>query len=258
MASDRVRHRPRVAPALAALAALGLTLAVGAEEKKPPSSFTCIVNGKKLVSDRLIPECVSTEQRELNADGSLRRIVPPTLTDDERVAKEQKEVGEKIKLQAMNDAVRRDRNLMQRFPDEAKHYKAREKALDEWRIATKNSNARIALLQEERKKLEEEREFYENDKVKKPLPHALKQKVDANDAALEAQQSLAQAQQTEIKRIDDLYDAELARLRKLWAGAPAGSLGPLPDTKSIAPQAAPAAAVGGSSSVKPSTVAKGS
>ena len=61
---------------------------------------------------------------------------------------------------------------MQRFPDEATHYKSRAKALDEWRIATKNSNARIALLQEERKKLEEERQFYDNDKVKKPLPHA--------------------------------------------------------------------------------------
>lgn len=254
MASD-ARHRTLAALVLSALA-LGLAVAAGAEEQKPHSSYTCVVNGKKLVSDRLIPECTSTEQRELNPDGSLKRIVPPTLTDDERAANEQKELAQKIKLQAMNDAVRRDRNLMQRFPDEATHYRAREKALDEWRVATKNSQARIALLQQDRKKLDDERQFYENDKVKKPLPHALKQKIDANDAALEAQRSLAQTQQTEIKRIDDLYDAELARLRKLWAGAPAGSLGPLPDTKSVAPAAAPAA-VGASSGAKPATVAKG-
>jgi hypothetical protein len=146
---------------------------------------------------------------------------------------------------------------MQRFPDEAKHYKARENALDEWRVSMKNSNARIALLQEERRKLEEEREFYENDKVKKPLPHALSQKLDANDAALEAQRSLAQTQQTEVKRINDLYDAELGRLKKLWAGAPAGSLGPLPDPKSVAPAAAPAPALGASSSAKPTTLVKG-
>ena len=37
-----------------------------------------------------------------------------------------------------------------------------------------------------------------------------------------------QNQQTEIVRINALYDAELARLKKLWGGAPAGSLGPLP------------------------------
>jgi hypothetical protein len=145
---------------------------------------------------------------------------------------------------------------MQRFPDEATHYKAREKVLDEWRIATKNSNARIALLQEERKKLDQEREFYENDKVRKPLPTNLKQRIDANEAALAAQRSLAQTQRAEIKRIDDLFDAELARLRKLWAGAPAGSLGPLPDTKSVAPPA-PAAALGGASGAKPAAVAKG-
>jgi hypothetical protein len=36
-------------------------------------------------------------------------------------------------------------------------------------------------------------------------------------------------------RINALYDAELARLRKLWAGAPAGSLGPPP---SVAPAVA--------------------
>jgi len=56
----------------------------------------------------------------------------------------------------------------------------------------------------------------------------LKQQIDANDASLEAQNGLVQNQQTEIVRINALYDAELARLRKLWSGAPAGSLGPLP------------------------------
>jgi hypothetical protein len=29
-------------------------------------------------------------------------------------------------------------------------------------------------------------------------------------------------------RINRLFDAELERLRRLWAGAPPGSLGPLP------------------------------
>jgi hypothetical protein len=43
-------------------------------------------------------------------------------------------------------------------------------------------------------------------------------------------------------RINALYDAELLRLKKLWGGAPAGSLGPLPDTR--APAAAPATSLG--------------
>ena len=63
-------------------------------------------------------------------------------------------------------------------------------------------------------------EFY---RLRKPLPHKLKLALDANDASLEAQRSLVQNQQTEVVRINALYDAELARLKKLWAGALPGS-----------------------------------
>ena len=225
-------------------AALAMVVACGAaaaaDEKVPRSSFSCVVNGKKLVSDRLIPECNNMEQRELNSDGSLRRIVKPPLTPDEREEMERVELENKIKLSALNDAVRRDRNLMQRYPDEAAHKKAREKALDEFRISERNSAARIALLMDEKKKLDEDRKFYENERVKKPLPMALRQKIDANDAALAAQRSVAQNAQTELDRIDKNFEAELQRLRKLWGGARAGSLGPLPEVR---PAAAPAAAI---------------
>jgi len=37
-------------------------------------------------------------------------------------------------------------------------------------------------------------------------------------------------QQSEVGRISALFDAELARLRKLWGGAEPGSLGPLPQS----------------------------
>jgi len=76
----------------------------------------------------------------------------------------------------------------------------------------------------------DEAEFY----VGKPLPSKLKLALDANDASLEAQKSLVQNQQAEIVRINALYDAELARLRKLWAGAPAGSLGGPPSASAPA------------------------
>ena len=234
----------RLARALAA--SLGLALAAApapAEEKANRSSYTCVVNGKKIVSDRLIPECNNLEQRELNSDGSLKRIVKPPMTPDEREDAERQELENKAKVAAFNDAVRRDRNLMQRYPDEASHQRAREKALDEFRVSEKSSAARVAMLLQEKKKLDEEKNFYVNEKVNKPLPTMLKQKIDANDAALEAQRSIAQNAQTELKRITDLFDAELARLRKLWGGARAGSLGPLPDPR---PAAAPAAAIAAS------------
>ncbi len=187
--------------------------------------YSCIdANGKRLTSDRPIPECAAKEQRLLNPDGSVRRIVPPTMTADERAEAEAHERQAAAERVAQQDAIRRDRNLMVRFPNEAAHNKARHAALDDVRTAVLLSEKRLGALAAERKPLTDEAEFYQG----KQLPVKLKTQLDANDAATDAQRSLIQNQQLEIGRINSLYDAELARLKKLWAGAPAGSMGALP------------------------------
>ena len=239
-ASDATRFETRIRPLLLAAVVIALPAAARAATPGVPI-IQCDLNGKKVHSDRPIAECANKEQRELNPDGSLKRIIPPTPTADEVAAKEEKDREAKLAFAARNDAVRRDRNLMQRFPDEAAHRKAREKALDELRIAGKVYADRITVLTTDRKKLEDEKYFYENERVHKPLPSQLKQRIDANDALLEAQKSLAQNQVTETARINALYDAELARLRKLWGGAQPGSLGPLPGTQQVAADTAKAA-----------------
>ena len=134
------------------------------------------------------------------------------------------------------------------FPDEAAHAKARAKALDDIGNSVRISEARINLLKAERKPLLDDAEFY----VGKPLPSKLKSALDANDAALEAQKALAQNQQIEVVRINGLYDAELARLKKLWAGAPAGSLGPIaaPQVASAPAQTSALNTVGASSAAR--------
>ncbi|HJW12261.1 MAG TPA: DUF4124 domain-containing protein, partial [Albitalea sp.] len=175
--------------------------------------YTCVDgNGKKLTSDRPIAECSARNQRVLNPDGSLKTILPPTLTADERAEQEARD-REAAKAQAAQlDAARRDRSLMLRFPSEAAHNKARAAALDDVHKAVELSQKRLAVLAAERKPLLDEAEFY----VGKPLPGKLKQQLDANDASVDAQRSLIQNQQAEEVRINANFDAELARLRKLW------------------------------------------
>jgi hypothetical protein len=208
----------------AAIAAAAVMVCPPAQAQSK-SIYSCVdANGKRLTSDRPIPECNAREQRELNADGSVKRIVPPTLTGDERAAAEERERAAAAEAVAKRDALKRDRNLLVRFPNEAAHNKAREAALDDMRKAVQISERRLALLANERKPLMDESEFY----VGKPLPTKLKTQLDANDAATDAQRSLIQNQQAEIVRINALYDAELDRLRKLWAGAQPGTLGALP------------------------------
>ena len=185
--------------------------------------YSCVDgNGRRLTSDRPIKECMAREQRLLNADGSVRQVVPPTMTVDELAEAEAKKRQAELERAARQDAIRRDRNLLIRFPNEAAHNRAREAALDDVRKGVKFSEDRLVELERERKPLLDETEFYKG----KKLPLKLRQQLDANDAATAAQRSLVQNQTEEIKRIDARYDTERERLRKLWAGAPAGSLPP--------------------------------
>ena len=187
--------------------------------------YSCVdANGRRLTSDRPIPECATREQRLLNADGSVRKVMPPSMTADEQAEADARERRAAIERAAQQDAIRRDRNLLTRFPDQAAHQKAREAALDDVAKGVKFSENRLLELQQERKPLLTESEFY----VGKQIPLKLRQQLDANDAATAAQRSLVQNQKDEILRIDNLYDLELARLKKLWAGATPGSLGAMP------------------------------
>ena len=78
--------------------------------------FTCVAaGGRTLTSDRLIGECMDREQRVLSRDGTLLRIVPPTLTADERAEKEARDRRAAAEKEAKAEAARRDRSLMQRY-----------------------------------------------------------------------------------------------------------------------------------------------
>ena len=195
-----------------------------AAEPTSPRIFQCVLpDGRKVTSDKPIAECMNAgkPQRELNKDGSEKAIVEAPPTEDEKAEREKIRRQREAERTAYEIEVRRDRDLLKRFPNEAAHGKAREKALDDVATSVRNSEARIKLLLQERKPLLDEAEFY----VGKSLPHKVRLALDANDASLEAQRSLVQNQQIEVVRINALYDAELARLRRLWAGAVLGTAG---------------------------------
>jgi len=198
--------------------------------------YTCTTaDGRKLTSDRPIPECTSREQRVLNPDGSQRATLPPFLSLEERAAKDAADRRAAAERIAQQDAIRRDRTLMLRYPNEAAHQRARNAALDDANKAMRLSERRIKDLNTERKPLLDEAEFYKG----RPLPAKLKQALDANDASVEAQEVLIENQKAELVRINARFDAELARLKKLWAGAAPGTLPPLNELQPTAPPPTP-------------------
>lgn len=209
-----------------AVAAAALALATGAALA---DIYTCTDGrGRRITSDRPIAECLDREQTLRNSDGSVRRIIPPSLSAEEKAAQDELRRQRQLADAARKDLVRNDRNLLGRFPNEASHQTARAAALEPILLALKNAEKRTLDLQRERRKLDDEAEFYKG----RALPRALQVRRDDNQASHEAQITSTRSHAAELARINALYDEELSRLRRLWAGAPLGSLGPVTSTSS--------------------------
>jgi hypothetical protein len=191
----------------------------------PTGIYTCKDDqGHVITRDRYIEECRHKEQRLLGNDGSLKRVIPPTLTADERAQRDGTERAKREAEAARNDAVRYDRNLLKRYPDKAAHDKDRASALATPREAIQSAEARLRELALDRKRLLEEAEFYRG----RQMPVPLKQLIDNNEVTAAAQRNAIKNSQAEVDRINAKFDVELDRLRKLWGDAQPGSLGPPP------------------------------
>jgi Domain of unknown function (DUF4124) len=156
--------------------------------------YTCVdAKGRRLTSDRPIADCLDRDQKELNPNGTVRRIVPPTPTAAERAAKEAQEHRAAEERQHLADQKRMDKLLVTRYPNPAAHDLDRAKALRPVEEAIATSSRRIAALRA--------------------------RQADENDRELGAQLRIVAAQEDEKRRINDRFDAELVRLKPLWAQA---------------------------------------
>lgn len=222
--------------AAAGMALLCLAQAALAQAASAGGIYSCIdARGRRLTSDRPIPECLDREQQVRSQDGAVRKVLPPSYSPEERARLEEQRRRRELAEAAQKDRIRHDRNLLARFPDQAAHDRARQTALESVETASVNNEKRIAQLERERKTLADEAEFYPN----RELPRALKSRIENNKAAIEAQKISASHQVAERQRINARYDEELAHLRRLWAGAAPGSLAA--STATTDPVPAPAA-----------------
>jgi len=178
--------------------------------------FTCVdAKGRRLTADRPIIECNDREQRELSPGGLLKRKIGPELTAQERAAEEEKA---RLALEERNrlaEEKKRDRALLARYPDRAAHDKERREALGLADDVIAAANKNVAELGVERKRLETELEFFNNDPAK--VPGRLKRQIDENLRSIQAQKRFVQDKEAEKQRAIARYAQELARLQQLWA-----------------------------------------
>lgn len=184
--------------------------------------YTCVDGqGRRHTADRPIIECLDREQKELSPRGTVRRVVPPSLTADERAALRAREQAEADQRARVIEAQRRERALVLRYPNQASHDKERADAVAQVDAVAATIRLRQGELDKERQRLDDEMEFYRRDPSKAPARLRHRQKDNAEQ--ISAQQAALDNQEREKERVNARFDEELERLKVLWAAQAAVS-----------------------------------
>lgn len=178
--------------------------------------YTCIdARGRKLTSDRPIPECRDREQQILNPSGTVRDRVRPTLTAHERQEQEAKDKLAREERALQLEEKRRDRALLIRYPSKAVHDRERQEAVSQIGVVRHAAQNRVGELLRQRAAIDTEMEFYQKDPSK--APPSVRRQIEEVAISLAVQERFIADQDAEIKRVNERFDEELGRLKQLWA-----------------------------------------
>jgi hypothetical protein len=174
---------------------------------KPPG-------GSMIMRDDLPPECASVEIREVNPDGTLKRVIPPPRTTQQRKAEEDAQKRRTECVQQNEAQKQGDETLLRRYPMEVDLVVARDRALANEKARVEQQNQRLKELKLARARLEGEKASYQG----RQMPDALKSGFEANDSATAAAEHQIEATNSGIGRLAEKFDADLKRYRELVKG----------------------------------------
>lgn len=210
------------------LAAMLITIAPSAYSQL----YVCTdARGRTLTSDRPPPECADRPIRELRSDGSVRRIIEPPLSAEQRAAREAEARRQADEADRQRTQMRRDLALLEAYATTDEIEEARNRALGTRHQLIDRANKRIEEHKKERAKLEKEAEFY----VGRELPDSLRRALENNSALIRSEQRIVDDVRGDMDRVNARFDAENKRWRELI------SAGATPVQRASRP--APAAAV---------------
>jgi hypothetical protein len=206
-----------VLPLLLLLVAALLPMAVPAQPAPAPAAiYSCTdARGRTLTADRPIAECIDREQRELSPSGTTRRKIEPTYTARELAEREDRAREAALQAARLIDERRRERALLVRYPNVTVHERERKEALVQIDAVIQAAQKRLAELAEDRKKIDEELEFYKHDISK--APGAVRRKLEDNAQSVAVQNRFIGEQEDEKKRVNARFDEERARLKQIWS-----------------------------------------
>jgi hypothetical protein len=178
--------------------------------------YSCVdAKGRTITADRPIADCSDREQRELSPSGTTRRKVDPTYTAREQADREERDRQAQLQAARQVEERRRERALLVRYPNAAAHDRERTEALVQIDAVIQAARKRLGELAEDRKRIDDELEFYKSDPSK--APGSLRRRAEDNARSVDVQNRFIAEQEDEKKRVNARFDEEQARLKPLWA-----------------------------------------
>lgn len=206
-------------PTACLAAALGLTvtdLPAQPAMSSPPAIYSCSdADGRVISSDRPIAACARRPMRELNADGSLRRIIAPPMT------KEQEREHTRLEKQRQDEAwarkvqQSRDRNLLLTFDDERSLESMRRRSLADIDHEIRLATQRILSLDKELKIAQQAAATWKDENPRKQVSFIYQQRITDAANAILAEDALILERHAERERVNSRFDADARRLREL-------------------------------------------
>ena len=188
-----------------------LTLAAGAPQAQAQLYVCTDARGRTISGDRPPAECADRAVRELRSDGSVRRVIEPPTTAEQRAARELEAKRQRDEAEKQRSQMRRDLALLETYASEAEIEDTRNRALGSRQQLIERAVQRLADHEKERKRLDTEAEFY----VKRQTPDRLKRAFDANATLLRSEQRIIDDVRADMDRVNARFDSELQRWRAL-------------------------------------------
>ena len=201
----------------AKLLALLLATLTGTSALAAGNFFCCNdASGKQVCGDILPQACYGRAYRELGSNGQTIRTVDAPLTAEQRIQREAEEEKRKREEEKRKEQQRKDQALLNTYGTEQDIELMRKRAEGDVLKAIANAEKKIVEIRQQRKKFENEAEFYK----KKTLPHEVKKGMDDADSDINSQEVFIAEKRKELEVIHAKYDEDKRRFVELISQRP--------------------------------------
>ena len=206
-----------MSPPKAKLLALLLATLTGTSALAAGNFFCCNdASGKQVCGDILPQACYGRAYRELGSNGQTIRTVDAPLTAEQSSQREAEEEKRKREEEKRKEQQRKDQALLNTYGNEQDIELMRKRAEGDVLKAIANAEKKIVEIRQQRKKFENEAEFYK----KKTLPHEVQKGLADADSDINSQEVFIAEKKKELEGIRAKYDEDKRRFVELISQRP--------------------------------------